>query len=131
MSTNDPIRILIADDNKAVRDVLALIIEAEPDLTVAGIARDGREAVRLCQQFQPDVALLDLGMPHLRGDEATLQIRAAGLPTRIVLFSNADPVGLRNAARHCQPDAVLRKETLKEIVTVIRGLVAAPPPNRE
>lgn len=62
-----PIRILIADDHGMVRKGLIAYIRNKPDLDVVGEARDGKEAVALCEQLQPDVVLMDLIMPELGG----------------------------------------------------------------
>lgn len=65
------IRVLIADDQAMVRSGLGLLLRAESDVEVVGEARDGGEAVRLTQQLQPDVVLMDVRMPGMDGIEAT------------------------------------------------------------
>jgi NarL family two-component system response regulator LiaR len=74
MTDVDPIRILVVDDHSMVRTGLATFIHAKPDLQLVGEARDGHEAVRLCEQLAPDVVLMDLVMPHLDGVAATRAI---------------------------------------------------------
>jgi DNA-binding NarL/FixJ family response regulator len=67
-----------------------MILEARPGLQVVGEAEDGRQAVSLAAQTQPDVILMDVRMPHLDGVEATRQIVAAGSPARILVLTTYD-----------------------------------------
>src|SRR5215470_1407262 len=78
------IRIVIADDHKVVRRGIRTFLELDPELTVVGEAADGAEAVRLAQQLQPDVVLMDLLMPVMDGITATATIRRE-LPNTEVL----------------------------------------------
>jgi DNA-binding NarL/FixJ family response regulator len=68
------IRILIADDHGVVRKGLRLQLEQRDDFEVVGEAADGREAVRLAEELDPDVVIMDIAMPNLNGVEATEQI---------------------------------------------------------
>jgi DNA-binding NarL/FixJ family response regulator len=69
-----PLRILLADDHGVVRKGLKFLLESEPDLGVVGEASDGRQAVDLADQLQPDVVVMDIAMPRLNGIDATAQI---------------------------------------------------------
>jgi two-component system, NarL family, response regulator NreC len=81
------LRILLADDHTIVRQGLRKILEAQPEWTVVAEASDGRDTVRLAIDVQPDVVILDIGMPRLNGIEATRQI-ARRLPSvGIVILS--------------------------------------------
>jgi len=70
-----PIRVMIVDDHGVVRRGLAAYLRNEGDLELVGEARDGQEALQLCETIQPDVVLMDLIMPELGGAAATRQIR--------------------------------------------------------
>ncbi|MFI6266463.1 response regulator [Micromonospora sp. NPDC051006] len=80
-----PIRVVLADDQPAVRAGLALILSAAPDVEVVGAAGDGDEAVRLCRDLRPDVAVLDVRMPRQDGIAATREIVADGHTDVLVL----------------------------------------------
>jgi two-component system, NarL family, response regulator NreC len=65
---------LVADDHGIIRAGLRLLLERDKDMQVAGEAADGREAVRLAAELQPDIVIIDIGMPLLNGIDATAQI---------------------------------------------------------
>jgi len=65
------IRVVVADDQEIVRSGFAALLDTQPDMTVVGSATDGAEAVKTCQQQNPDVVLMDVRMPVMDGIEAT------------------------------------------------------------
>ena len=71
-----PIRVLIVEDQALLRTTLAALLEAEPGMSVVGLAEDGSRAVALAAELRPDVVLMDIQMPGLTGIEATTQICA-------------------------------------------------------
>ncbi|MFN2134886.1 MAG: response regulator [Candidatus Promineifilaceae bacterium] len=83
------IRILIVDDHEVVRRGLALMLRQEPDFKVVGEAADGREAVALAVELQPDIVLLDYKMPRMDGLEAAAQIRNLAATARCLMLSGA------------------------------------------
>ena len=83
------IRVLLAEDQAIVRAGFRALLDAEPDLEVAGEAADGREAVDLTRQLNPDLVVMDVRMPELDGLEATKQITSdpALSSTRILVLT--------------------------------------------
>ena len=75
MSASNPLRVMIVDDHSMVRRGLATILRVKADLELVGEANNGREAVRMSSEVQPDVILMDLVMPEMGGAEATQLIR--------------------------------------------------------
>ena len=71
-----PIRVLIAEDQALLRSTLAALLQAEPGMSVVGLAEDGARAVALAAELRPDVVLMDIQMPGLTGIEATRRICA-------------------------------------------------------
>ena len=84
-----PIRVLIAEDQALLRTTLAALLEAEPGMSVVGLAEDGSRAVALAAELRPDVVLMDIQMPGLTGIEATTQICAdpALAATRVLILT--------------------------------------------
>jgi NarL family two-component system response regulator LiaR len=88
MLETKPIRVLLVDDHAVVRSGLSAFLSIYDDLELAGEARDGAEAVRLCKQVHPDVVLMDLVMPEMDGATATRQIRQACPHTQVIVLTS-------------------------------------------
>jgi DNA-binding NarL/FixJ family response regulator len=82
--------VLIADDQALVRAGLATLLGTQPDLTVVGQAGDGREAVALARELEPDIVLMDIRMPVLDGLSATRQIAATRERPRVIVLTTYD-----------------------------------------
>jgi DNA-binding NarL/FixJ family response regulator len=80
-------KVLIADDQRVVREGLATIVSAFPGTEVVGLAGDGNEAIRLAAEHSPDVILMDLRMPITDGVEATRQIRESQPNIQVVVLT--------------------------------------------
>lgn len=81
------ISILLVDDHKVLRDGLRALLESEPDIQVAGNAGTGAEAVALARSLQPDIIVMDLGLPDMSGLEAIRLIRQENTRSKIVVLS--------------------------------------------
>jgi two-component system, chemotaxis family, protein-glutamate methylesterase/glutaminase len=99
------IRVLVADDSAFMCKVLQEIINADPDMEVAGQARDGRAAVMMAEQLQPDVITMDINMPHLDGLQATELIMSQN-PRPIVIVSSESREGAESTLRALQLGAI-------------------------
>jgi DNA-binding NarL/FixJ family response regulator len=84
------IRLVLADDQALLRKGFRMILEAEDDVVIVGEAEDGHAAVRLVEQYEPDVVLMDIRMPSLDGIEATQAITASGVATRVLILTTFD-----------------------------------------
>ena len=92
--------ILIVDDHARVRQELRSLLESYDDVHIAGEASDGREAVRLTEQLQPDIVLMDINMPKMNGIEATSRIKA--------MVPGVEVIGLSVNAERDNQDAMLK-----------------------
>lgn len=80
-------RVVVADDDAVVVESLRIVLDAQPDIEVAGCGTDGADAVRLAAETRPDVVLLDIQMPGVDGLAAAEQILAAPRPPRVVFLT--------------------------------------------
>jgi len=84
------VSVVIADDQALVRGGFRMILDARDDMEVMGEASDGREAIALVEELEPDVVLMDVRMPDVDGIEATQRIVASGSTARIVILTTYD-----------------------------------------
>ncbi len=126
------VRVVIADDQRVVREGLAMLLRLLPDVDVVGSAADGNEAVDLAASLQPDVVLMDLGMPNCDGVEATRRVREQ-LPgvQVIVLTTYADDrsvvAALRAGARGFLTKDAGAAQIEQALAAVARGEAAIDP----
>jgi DNA-binding NarL/FixJ family response regulator len=118
-----PVRILLAEDHVMFRQGLRVLLE-QAGMAVIGEASDGPEALRLAHAHQPDVAVLDIAMPHLNGLETARRLREALPQTKIVLLTmhTEDPYVLE-AMRAGAVGYVLKTQAAVDIVQAILGVV--------
>jgi DNA-binding NarL/FixJ family response regulator len=121
------IRLVIADDQALVRDAFALLVDSELDMAVVGQAIDGRHAVDLVRQTNPDIVLMDIRMPECDGIQATRQLAAdpgcAG--TRVLVLTTFDLDEYVFGAVRAGASGFLLKDTpAAELVAAIRVIAA-------
>jgi len=119
------IRVLIADDEALVRSGLRMILEAQPDIHVAGDAPDGRAALELAERVQADVVLMDIRMPGIDGLQATERLLSRPRAPRVLILTTFDLDEYVYRALHAGASGFLLKSARPdELVAAVRGAVA-------
>jgi RNA polymerase sigma factor (sigma-70 family) len=117
------IRILLADDHGIVRQGLRAVISRDPELEVVGESADGRETVRLAEALDPAVVIMDIGMPHLNGIEATAQIVKRSAKTSVIILSmHADETYLLRALSAGAKGYLLKDSAEVDLVRAIHAV---------
>jgi DNA-binding NarL/FixJ family response regulator len=118
-----PIRVLLADDHPVVRSGIRNLLEKASGITVVGEACDGEEALSMVREVQPDILLLDMEMPKIRGVEVAKQLRAKGSQVRILVLSAYDDKQYILELLSNGASGYLTKEEAPEvIVEAVRGV---------
>jgi len=111
------IRVLIADDQALVRGGFGMILAAQPDMDVVGMAEDGAQAVALALELAPEIVLMDVRMPEMDGVEATRRILAdPAVTTKVVMLTTFDLDEYVYAALVAGASGFLLKETRPEVL---------------
>jgi DNA-binding NarL/FixJ family response regulator len=123
---SDPIRILLVDDQRLMREGLRILLELEPDLRVAGEAGDGQAGLEAYDRLQPEVVLMDVRMPGMDGVEATRRLRERWPEARVVILTTFDDdeyvfEGLRAGALGYLLKDVSGQELARAVRTVAAG----------
>lgn len=117
------LRILLADDHKIVRDGLRLLIDGQHDMHVVGEAADGREALRLARDLNPDVVVMDLSMPRLNGLQATSGLKAEFPQIKVVaLTAHEDESYLSQLCKAGATGYVLKRSAGEELIRAISAV---------
>ena len=119
------IRIVIAEDQALVLGALAALLGLEDDLEVVGTAGNGKDALALCRERRPDIVLTDVEMPQMTGLELAAQLRALGLPCKVVIVTTFARSGYLRRALECGVCGYLLKDapadTLAAAIRQVHG----------
>jgi CheY-like chemotaxis protein len=114
------VRVLLADDHSVFAESLRLLISRDDRIEVVGWARDGEEAVALAESLQPDVVLMDIGMPVMDGVEATREIRRASPRIHVLILTSSDMPGDIDRAREAGASGFLtKKQSVAELMDAV------------
>ena len=117
------IRVLIADDHAIVREGLGTMLSHQPDMTVVGLATHGREAIRMVDEYQPDVAIMDISMPELNGIDAISQMLPRHPNIKVIVLSIHETKPYVYRALKAGARGYLLKETAGlEVVDAVRAV---------
>lgn len=118
-----PVRILLADDHTVMRNGLRLLLERQSQLQVIGEASDGRQAVALSESANPDVVIMDIGMPNLNGIEATRQIVNRSPRTAVAILSmHSDESYVIRALKAGARAYLLKDSAEADLLAAVRAL---------
>lgn len=122
---NNEIRIVIADDHPLIRTGLRIEIEKFPGLKIVAEAEDGEAALDQIQNLKPEVAILDVKMPHLSGFEVLQTIQAKKLPVAVIILTvHKDERFLNAALDKGAKGYVLKESATTEIIAAIKAVAA-------
>jgi DNA-binding NarL/FixJ family response regulator len=118
-------RIFLVEDHPVFRDGLAKLLNAEPDLTVCGEAGDAKAGFKNIRKLQPDLAVVDLGLPGKSGLDLIKEIRAAKLPVKLLVVSMFDEALYAQRVLRAGGDGyIMKQEDPQEIISAIRDVLA-------
>ncbi len=126
-----PIRVMLADDHALVLEGLRSLLDAEDDIEVVGTASDGSQVLEVARALRPDVIVLDVRMPVLDGLSCLEQIRAEGLPSKVLVLSAFNDGDTIQATLEKEADGFALKtepphQTIASIRQVYRGHLVFP-----
>jgi len=120
---NDTIRIISVDDHPHFRGGIAMVIDSQPDMSMVAQASNGREAIELFREHQPDVTLMDLRLPDMSGIEATIAIRTEFPEARIIILTTFDSETERQRALAAGASAFVLKSPARKLVDAIHQVL--------
>jgi two-component system response regulator NreC len=119
----EKIRILLADDHAVVRQGFKMILAAQADMEIVGEAGNGREALDLAGQLQPDLVVMDVAMPELNGIEATRRLADLSPRTRVLALSmHKDSVYVREILRAGARGYLLKDAISSDLLAAVRAV---------
>jgi DNA-binding NarL/FixJ family response regulator len=122
-----PIRVLIVEDNQTFRETLNLLFDLRPEIQVVASVASGDEAPAACQEYDPDVVLMDYRMPGMNGAEATRAVLAACPGSRVIcLTASITQSEVEELARAGVVRCLTKDEGFDEIVAAVRDAAGMP-----
>jgi DNA-binding NarL/FixJ family response regulator len=123
-----PFRVLVVDDYVRWREFLCSTLREQPEFRVVGEAADGSEAVHKAQELQPDLILMDVGLPKLNGFEAARQIRRL-VPTSTILFvsEHRSLENVQEAFRIGALGYVVKSDAASDLIPAVRSVLQRKP----
>ncbi|MFP5252704.1 MAG: response regulator [Actinomycetes bacterium] len=119
------IRVVVADDQELIREGLRLLLDAQDDMSVVGVASDGQAALEVVGSQQPDVVLMDVRMPRLDGVEATRRLLARWPAVRVLVLTTYDvDDAVREALRAGAAGFLLKDSPRKSLLAAVRAVTA-------
>jgi PAS domain S-box-containing protein len=121
-SLDHPLRVMLVDDHKVMREGVATMLDEQPDIEVVGQAGNGRDAVSLAKRLMPDVIVMDVAMPIMDGEEATRKIKAHLPRTRIIGLSLSEEAAVSRRMQRAGAEQYISKADPSEaLLSAIRG----------
>ncbi len=120
-----PAHVLVVDDSPLMRRMVCDVLESESGFKIVGEAENGREAIQKAKQLQPDLVILDLGMPVMNGLDAASAIKRTVSDVRVILFTLYGDPDVERTARSMGIDAVISKENLERLGETARRLAGS------
>jgi DNA-binding NarL/FixJ family response regulator len=119
----EKLRVLVVDDHAGMREGLSAVINAQPDMAVAGEASDGKEAIQQFKALQPDVSLLDWNLPMIRGEEVLTKLSTEFPNARFIVITAVSEDDCIQRAMGLGAKAYLHKDMLRrELLPAIRAV---------
>jgi CheY-like chemotaxis protein len=116
------LRVLLVDDHDIVREGLAALLREAPEIELVGEAADGREAINMALDLRPDVVIMDVAMPVMRGEQATRQIKLYLPETRVIALSMYDEADEKERMFQAGAEGyILKTVSTEKLVAAIRG----------
>jgi two-component system, NarL family, response regulator LiaR len=123
LSRRSIMKIVIADDDTLISDSLRMLVEMKGDITVIGTAKNGEEAIKLCEGERPEVVLMDIRMPVMNGVEATKEIKRRWPQVHIVMLTTFnDSESIKEAMRSGADGYLLKSTPADGIIERIRAI---------
>ncbi len=124
-AVNGPARVVVVDDNDLARESLCDMLEDEPAVEVIGEASSGGEAISVCAELRPDLALMDIRMPGMDGLEATRRVKKDHPRISVLMVTmHEDPDYLFEALKAGAAGYVLKDSTQEEMISAVLGVLS-------